>query len=354
MKRKITALIPLVTLALVRITVPILRFQEAEKAEKSVRNFFEHLIKEEYEKAFEYVGYFDTYFDVEPTMSREEAKETWVNRVKRLKEKGFYVKSLEEVSVRKKDGHPRGTVTFRVAENGIEKAFWRGINFDQRWLKWKIVNFVPGEPHLTLLDGALSGRMRNKETDERTAAFEVNAYEFMNPRDQRKLSTGERIVTTPDFSNVYLHAPDGKQRPLFEQADYEAFRKKVLEQSKGTFPELYWAEGARPVAHEKIAFASNRATALSNGKFDIYLIKADGSEENMLINSSQHGNLRLVDTLNHRIFAAATEKNTLLVADIFMPETKEFLISGIPDAVSKDGYHVLFRKVKEKRLENEL
>lgn len=48
------------------------------------------------------------------------------------------------------------------------------------------------------------------------------------------------------------------------------------------------------------------------------------------------------------------DKDSLLVTNAVTGETKEYAIQGLPDAISKDGTHVLFRKVKENYVLSEL
>jgi hypothetical protein len=129
------------------------------KAEETIRAFFAHLSKQEYEQAFQYVHYFDSFANVPATISKNEAEEIWVKRVEALQKQGIFVKELQEVSIHRQDWCCVGAiVSFVVVDDGTETIFDRAINMED-----KIISFVPGEPELTELDEALSGDMR-KET----------------------------------------------------------------------------------------------------------------------------------------------------------------------------------------------
>lgn len=128
------------------------------RAETKIKSFFAHLSKQEYNQAFHYVKYFDSYANLPAKISEEAAQKIWVDRVEKLQKQGTYVKELVDVTVQRHDTCcVSAYVSFVVMNNGKETVFSRGINFDD-----KIINFVPGEPELTALDEALSGSMREE------------------------------------------------------------------------------------------------------------------------------------------------------------------------------------------------
>ena len=73
-------------------------------ARSNANNFLTEVTKGNFEQAFDYVYYHDHASDEDVTISYEDAKKIWVDRVKRLKEEGTYIKSFQELVMRPDDG----------------------------------------------------------------------------------------------------------------------------------------------------------------------------------------------------------------------------------------------------------
>jgi len=110
-------------------------------ARSNANNFLTEVTKGNFEQAFDYVYYHDHASDEDVTISYEDAKKIWVDRVKRLKEEGTYIKSFQELVMRPDDGWQNGYVTLTVVENGKE-IIYEGvyIAFNKKDGKWKVIN----------------------------------------------------------------------------------------------------------------------------------------------------------------------------------------------------------------------
>jgi hypothetical protein len=112
------------------------------QAKSAAKGVLGHAIDQNYEEAFESVYFYDVASDLRPTISYDDAKEKWINRVKALKEKGIYVVDYKGLSVRLDDTYPVGRVDLIIMENGEEKikedvSLW----FAQGEGSWKVGNF---------------------------------------------------------------------------------------------------------------------------------------------------------------------------------------------------------------------
>lgn len=139
------------------------RFIDTSQSRNAAKDVLENVIEGNYEKAFESVYYYDVASDLEPIISYEDAKSTWVNRVKGLKEEGTYLIDYSSLSVELDDAYPVGTVTLIVMENG-EKTVKKNVRlwFAKDQNSWKLGNLYNSDDNVEILK-ALSGNMMKSE-----------------------------------------------------------------------------------------------------------------------------------------------------------------------------------------------
>lgn len=87
-------------------------FIEEQKAEDVIKDYYQSMIDEEYEKAFDQLQPYD--YDVKSgdgdftkgtTISHEEAKEFYLKKIEALKEQKYKLKDFEITEVEYEDGH---------------------------------------------------------------------------------------------------------------------------------------------------------------------------------------------------------------------------------------------------------
>lgn len=141
MKKSIAIILVVVIIGLVGIAV-IPGIIDRNQSSNAAKGVLDNVIEQDYEKAFESVYFFDKASDLEPTISFNEAKNKWINRVKDLKEQGTYVVDYSKLRVRLDDTYPVGTVDLIIMENGkkIEKKGVR-LWFAKGKGDWKLGNF---------------------------------------------------------------------------------------------------------------------------------------------------------------------------------------------------------------------
>lgn len=137
--RKVLAVIVSIGIVLLlglNITPKLMVENESKNAAEKV---LDNIIEGNFEKAFEGVYYFDKASDLEPSISYDQAKKRWVERVNSLLEDGVYIVAYDELQVVLDDSYPRGTVNLVIKENGVEKVkeevdLWFGKSKDE----WKL------------------------------------------------------------------------------------------------------------------------------------------------------------------------------------------------------------------------
>jgi hypothetical protein len=109
----------------------------------SASKFFTEIEEGNYEEAFEHVYFHDNAYDEDVSISYNDAKQIWINRVENLKVEGTYIKSYSGLQIRSNDGYPQGYVALTVVKNGKEYvyedvtiAFVHNANED----KWQVGN----------------------------------------------------------------------------------------------------------------------------------------------------------------------------------------------------------------------
>lgn len=80
--------------------------------------FFDELSDQQFEAAFESVGYYDFASDVEPTISKEDAKMAWVTRMEKAYNEGTYVEKVFDVGISFNDTYPSATAIMHYLDNG--------------------------------------------------------------------------------------------------------------------------------------------------------------------------------------------------------------------------------------------
>lgn len=111
------------------------------QSKNAAKGVLDHVIDQDYEKAFESVYFYDQASDLDPTISYEDAKNKWIKRVSALKEKGTYIVDYHQLSVRLNDTYPEGTVNLVIIENG-EKLVKNDVRlwFGHTNNEWKLGN----------------------------------------------------------------------------------------------------------------------------------------------------------------------------------------------------------------------
>lgn len=180
----------------------------------------------------------------------------------------------------------------------------------------------------------------NQGDAQRTIVFDAFGIEFINPFDARVLSNGSKVKGAHDGSNIYLEANSGKLTMLFN--------KRVLSSNYRLTSEIR-AKNPMPVNDgKKIVYTSNRSVSdqMQEEPFSLYMINIDGSHEQMLLDGSKFGSVRLIDTISNQVFAA-TDDSSVVIVDISTQETKKYKLEGYADAISKDGKYILYRAYKD-------
>jgi len=158
MQRKLAWLGGIVLLAVVL----WIAFSTEWKCYRVADNFLEHVTNGEFEQAFEYVSYFDEASDMSPTISYEEAKKIWVERMQTYQEQGMYFKSFEKLDTWTDDTYPEGMVTLTLVRDGKEHTIDRQdlyIHFNLLDDEWKVQMISSGSFPDDPLFQALSGQM---------------------------------------------------------------------------------------------------------------------------------------------------------------------------------------------------
>lgn len=132
-------------------------FTDKNQSRNAVEGVLDNVIDQNYEEAFKSVYIYDRASDLEPTISFNDAKTKWINRVKDLKERGTYVVGYSNLRVKLDDTYPVGTVDLVIMENG-EKTVKKDVSlwFAKREGNWKLGNFyinTDAEEILEVLSG---------------------------------------------------------------------------------------------------------------------------------------------------------------------------------------------------------
>ncbi|WP_017381746.1 hypothetical protein [Paenisporosarcina sp. TG-14] len=138
-------------------------FTDKNQSRNAVEGVLDNVIEQNYDEAFKSVYIYDRASDLEPTISFNDAKTKWINRVKDLKEKGTYVVGYSNLRVKLDDTYPVGTVDLVIIENG-EKTVKKNVDlwFAKREGNWKLGNLYINADAEEIL-GVLSGNFNSHE-----------------------------------------------------------------------------------------------------------------------------------------------------------------------------------------------
>jgi hypothetical protein len=109
-------------------------FIEEQKAEGNIKDYYQAIIDEDYEKAFEQLQLYD--YDAKTgdgdftegtTLSQEEAKTFYLKKINVLKEQNYKLKDFEIIEVEYEDGHSFWHhIKLEVEQNG-QKFEWNEV-----------------------------------------------------------------------------------------------------------------------------------------------------------------------------------------------------------------------------------
>lgn len=145
---------------MIAITVkPITRYQ----THRAASMYYRHLATGEFEKAFEYVAYYDRCSDLEPEVPYEDAQRIWVSRVNEMRENGLYLAEAERIQVLIDDGYPIGKAYVTIVDNGMKQSMTQDVRFVRLFGKWRVQGVRSAYDELTksiaILDEAISGHI---------------------------------------------------------------------------------------------------------------------------------------------------------------------------------------------------
>lgn len=108
------------------------------RTEHRMKRFFEDVLNEQYEKAFDSVYYFEVSVDIEPEIKYEDAKQIWVARVKEAKSNKTYLAGFSKVNAYVSDSYMNGSarLTFFINGKEYEEDFYIGLSLKDN--EWKI------------------------------------------------------------------------------------------------------------------------------------------------------------------------------------------------------------------------
>lgn len=119
-----------------------------------IKKYYNALIEEDYEKAFQYVHAYDENYTDGTNLSRREAKELYLQKTDWLKEQDYRVKDFEIEEVEYEDGHSFWHhITLEVEKDG--QTFERAEVADI--YKRKVVVGGRDDSYSTYRDGNLGG-----------------------------------------------------------------------------------------------------------------------------------------------------------------------------------------------------
>lgn len=88
------------------------------EVKKLTGTFFDEVSDQQFEEAFESIGYYDFEYDVEPTISKEQAKTAWMTRMEKAYNEGTYVEKVFDVEISLNDTYPSATGIMHYLDNG--------------------------------------------------------------------------------------------------------------------------------------------------------------------------------------------------------------------------------------------
>lgn len=127
-------------LALIIIFGGVLGFINQENISNYIttRSFLGEVKLGNFERAFNYVDYYDIGDDLKPKTSYEKAKDIWTSRLIKLKQDDIYLRDYKNLIVYMDDGYPSGKVILLIYNKGIIEEQECLIHFSKLAGKWKI------------------------------------------------------------------------------------------------------------------------------------------------------------------------------------------------------------------------
>lgn len=188
----------------------------------------------------------------------------------------------------------------------------------------------------------------------------VNKKMFMRNKEKTiYASTGHIVTEDEQFSNLWKIDENGNVTPLMNDAQFER-TKKIIQKKNATRGEhklkMVWASDPHSMKkNKKIAFASNKAS-LIKGKDEtsLYVVNEDGTQERLLVNASKYGSQKIVGTGDDTVISLNPHKFNLVVSHVTNGHVQEYPIQGWAESVSPSGKFVVFRKVVDTMIMNEL
>jgi hypothetical protein len=106
-------------------------FIEEQKAESIIKDYYQAIIDEDYEKAFDQLQLYDYdsktgdgHYTEGTTLSRKEAKVLYLEKIKVLKEHNYEIKNFEMIEVEYEDGHSFWHHVKLIVEQDGQKFEW--------------------------------------------------------------------------------------------------------------------------------------------------------------------------------------------------------------------------------------
>ncbi len=190
------ALISIITIAKLK---PVTRYQ----THRSASRYYRHLAAGEFEKAFEYVAYYDEYSDLEPAVLHEDAKKVWVGRVKEMRQSGLYFAEVERIQVLIDDGYPMGKAYVTIVDQGVKTRVTQNICFARHSGTWRVQVIRTDSDCLTetiaSLDKAISGHIPQISKKDQSASTPLSTRHLgranQSPTTDGKIFPGLRILS---------------------------------------------------------------------------------------------------------------------------------------------------------------
>lgn len=108
------------------------------QASQQASQFLKHAANHDFEESFDRIYFYNNAYDEDVTISENDAKNSWVNRNRKLFTEGTYIKSYKNIRIRMDDGWPIGMVDLVMVENGkVKKYSDVHISFNKK-KKWMV------------------------------------------------------------------------------------------------------------------------------------------------------------------------------------------------------------------------
>lgn len=130
-------------------------YVEEKKAESIIQNYYQAIIDEDYEKAFKQLHLYDTEeskLTGKATLSEQEAKAIYLEKIKHLEEQMYKLKDFEIVEIEYEDGHSFWHhIKLEVEQDG-EKSEWNEVAYI---VKGKLLIGEKDDPYAKYRDGKM-------------------------------------------------------------------------------------------------------------------------------------------------------------------------------------------------------